>query len=79
MNVEFKILEHIFSFGENNGWTKELNVVSWGSRPAKYDIRSWNEDHTKMTKGVTFSREELIQLREVLAKENLDKGSSYVW
>lgn len=79
MNVEFKILEHIFSFGENNGWTKELNVVAWGSRPAKYDIRSWNEDHTKMTKGITFSREEVIQLRDVLVEENLDKGSSYVW
>ena len=79
MNVEFKILEHIFSFGENNGWTKELNVVACGSRPAKYDIRSWNEDHTKMTKGITFSREELIQLRDVLVKEGLESGSSYVW
>lgn len=79
MNVEFKILEHIFSFGENNGWTKELNVVAWGSNPAKYDIRSWNEDHTKMTKGITFSREELIQLRDVLTKEELESGSSYVW
>ena len=79
MNVEFKILEHIFSFGENIGWTKELNVVAWGSRPAKYDIRSWNEDHTKMTKGITFSREELIQLRDALEKEKLESGSSYVW
>ena len=79
MNVEFKILEHIFSFKENNGWTKELNVVAWGSRPAKYDIRSWNEGHTKMTKGVTFSREELIQLRDALEKEKLESGSSYVW
>lgn len=60
MNVEFKILEHIFSFGENN-------------------VRSWNEDHTKMTKGITFSREELIQLREALAKEELESGSSYAW
>lgn len=79
MNVKFKILQHIFSFGESNGWTKELNIVAWGDRAAKYDIRSWNEDHTKMAKGITFSREELIQLREVLAKEELESGSSYVW
>lgn len=79
MNVKFKILEHIFSFGEHNGWTKELNIVAWGERAAKYDLRSWNEDHSKMTKGITLSREETIQLRDALMREDLNNGSSYAW
>lgn len=48
------------------GWNLELNFVSWGGRPAKYDIRSWDPDHNKMGKGVTFTREELLQLKGIL-------------
>ena len=24
---------------QKSGWTLELNLVSWGGRPAKYDLR----------------------------------------
>lgn len=54
------------------GWTMELNFVSWGGRPAKYDIRSWDPDHNKMGKGVTFTRAELSELRKLLDSMNLD-------
>jgi hypothetical protein len=40
------------------GWTKELNLVSWNGREAKYDIREWSEDHKKMGKGITLGRDE---------------------
>ena len=33
---------------EKNGWSKELNLVSWNDRAPKYDIRSWSPDHQKM-------------------------------
>lgn len=49
-----------------SGWKVELNSVSWGGRPAKYDIRSWSPDHTKMGKGITFSTEELTNLKNLL-------------
>lgn len=48
------------------GWKVELNLVSWGGRPAKYDIRSWSPDHQKMGKGCTFSNEELKSLKNLL-------------
>lgn len=54
------------------GWTMELNFVSWGGRPAKYDIRSWDPDHNKMGKGVTFTRAELSELKKLLDSMNLD-------
>lgn len=51
------------------GWTKELNLVSWNERPAKYDMRSWNPDHTRMSKGITFSEEEAQVLLSILQDE----------
>ncbi|HOF86233.1 MAG TPA: YdbC family protein [Treponemataceae bacterium] len=49
-----------------SGWTIELNKVSWGGRPAKFDIRSWSPDHEKMGKGITLTEEELAALKKTL-------------
>lgn len=53
------------------GWTKELNLVSWNDRPAKYDLREWSPDHTLMSKGITLSEPELKALKELLASLEL--------
>ena len=49
--ITFDIKEN---FGElskaANGWTKELNLVSWNNREAKYDIRTCDEEHETMGK-----------------------------
>mgnify|MGYP001682325086 FL=1 len=55
----FEIEEHLLTLSENEkGWTKEINRVSFNGAPAKFDIRSWSPDHTKMGKGITLSNEE---------------------
>ncbi|MBR4464867.1 MAG: YdbC family protein [Treponema sp.] len=54
------------------GWKLELNKVSWGGRPAKYDIRSWSPDHQKMGKGLTLSKEDLESLKKLLDEVTLD-------
>ena len=48
------------------GWTKELNMITWGENIPKYDIRSWSPDHSKMTKGITLSAEELFKLIDAM-------------
>ena len=53
------------------GWNMELNLVSWGGRPAKYDLRSWSPDHEKMGKGLTLTKEELLALKDLLNKVEL--------
>ena len=53
------------------GWAKELNLVSWNDREAKFDIREWSPDHEKIGKGVTLSKEELLALEELLNKTEL--------
>jgi len=57
-NIDFKIADHIFSLPSYGMYTKELNKVSWNGRPPVYDLRGWNEDHTKMTKGITLTEKE---------------------
>jgi len=54
-----------------SSWTKELNLISWNDRDAKYDIRDWSPDREKMGKGVTLSKEELLVLKELLNKIEL--------
>lgn len=53
--IEEKLL--VLSTAEN-GWTKELNRVSFNGAEAKWDLRSWSPDHTKMGKGITLTNEE---------------------
>ena len=62
----------------SKGWTKELNLVSWNGRKAKYDIREWSPDHEKLGKGVTLSEEELRTLGKLIDQEikRLDRGVS---
>ncbi len=66
-DFSFEIVEKLGILSESkNGWTMELNTVSWGGRPPKYDIRSWSPDHLKMGKGVTMTAEELAALKKLL-------------
>lgn len=66
--LKFEIVKKIGVLSEptDKGWKKELNLIKWGSNPQKYDIRDWNEDHTRMGKGITLTEEELNKLKEVL-------------
>lgn len=66
-DFSFEITENIGVISEGKGgWSLELNKVSWGGRPAKYDLRSWSPDHQKMGKGVTLTNEELNSLKTLL-------------
>lgn len=66
-DFSFEIIKTLGTISESkNGWNTELNIVSWGGRPGKYDIRSWSPDHQKMGKGITFTKEDLNSLKDLL-------------
>ncbi|MEG1509372.1 MAG: PC4/YdbC family ssDNA-binding protein [Clostridia bacterium] len=50
----------------NKGWKKEVNLISWNEREAKYDIREWSPEKEKMGKGITLSKTEIEELRNIL-------------
>lgn len=65
-----KIVQHVGEISTtNSGYKKELNLVSWNEGEAKYDIRDWSEDHSRSSKGITLSLEELKQLKVLIDKE----------
>ena len=69
---KFEIIDKIAVIStEKNGWTKELNLVSFNGAPPKYDLRTWDPDHIKMGKGVTLSKEEIEKLKDALAELEL--------
>ena len=66
-DIKFEIEKELGSISESpKGWTKELNLISWNGKDAKYDLRDWAPEHEKMGKGVTLSIEELKKLKELL-------------
>lgn len=65
--VTFELKEHIGVISTSiNGWSRELNVVSWNGKPEKYDIREWSDNHTHLRKGVTLTAEEMRALKELI-------------
>jgi hypothetical protein len=65
-DIKFEIIKNIAVLSEGSkGWKKELNLISWNNNEPKYDIREWSPDHTKMGKGITLTKEELLMLKEV--------------
>jgi hypothetical protein len=67
MAIKYEIVQPIGEIITNEkGWTKELNLVSWNEREPKYDIRDWSPDHSRMSKGITLTEEELKALKLLL-------------
>lgn len=65
--LTFEITKSIGVLSESaRGWTKELNMVSWNEREAKYDLREWSPDHTRMGKGITLTEEDITALKTLL-------------
>jgi hypothetical protein len=65
--IKYEIIKNIGVLSSSaSGWAKEVNLISWNDREAKYDIREWSADHGKMGKGVTLSLAELMALKELL-------------
>lgn len=72
-DFSYEIVKTIGTISEGKGgWKTELNLVSWGGRPAKYDIRSWDPNHEKMGKGVTLTKEDVLALKELLQSAQID-------
>ena len=68
--IRYEILEPIGILQEyDTGWKKEVNIVSWNGNPPKYDIREWSADHTKMSKGITLTSEQMEKLCESMMKK----------
>jgi hypothetical protein len=66
-DIKYEIVKKLGALSKTgSGWAKELNLISWNDREPKYDLRDWSADGSKMGKGVTLTKEELLALKELL-------------
>ena len=54
------------------GWNKEVNMVSWNGNAAKIDIRDWDENHEKMSRGITLNEKEVANLLDIVTDKALE-------
>ena len=71
-DFSYKIIRNITTISQRGNWALELNLVSWDGRPATFDLRKWNEDHTKMSKGISLPRDEVKALGKFLIDNPID-------
>ncbi len=72
-DFSYQIVKRIGVISEGSGgWTKELNLISWNGKDAKYDIRDWSPDHENMSKGVTLAAKDVKALKALLDELQLD-------
>ena len=65
--ITYDVVKEVGVLSETgNGWTKEINLISWNERTPVYDIRTWSEGKDRMGKGITLTVEEAKQLRDLL-------------
>ena len=64
---KYEIQENLGVISESsNGWSRELNLISWNGGTPKYDIRDWAPDHEKMGKGISLTKEEIEELYKLI-------------
>ena len=72
-DFKYEILDSVgVFFNSKNGWTKEINIISWNGAEGKVDIRSWSPDHSRMGKGISLTVEEFKALKELMNEINPD-------
>ena len=68
--ITFDIKKHLGVLStDHTGWTREANLVAWNGGEAKLDIRSWDPEHQRMTRGITLKFEEAKALSQLLSEE----------
>ena len=77
--ITYEIKEHIGVINTNeNGWNKELNVVSWNGGPEKIDIRDWDPSHERMSRGITLTEEQAEKAAMLLGRRYRERAPQSV-
>ena len=70
--VTYNIHQHLGSLGiSRNGWTKEINIVSWNEGRPLLDIRDWSPEHDKMSRGIGLNEEEVLNFLALMQGINV--------
>ena len=72
--ITFEIKEHIAVLNTSEtGWTREVNLVSWNGTNPKVDVREWDPDHKRMSRGITLTEAEAEKFARAIGQRMLEK------
>ncbi|MBR0455045.1 MAG: hypothetical protein IJJ01_00135 [Firmicutes bacterium] len=72
--ITFEIKEHIAVINTSEtGWTREVNLVSWNGTKPKVDVREWDPDHQRMSRGITLTETEAEKFARAIGQRMLEK------
>ena len=72
MAFKYEITERIAVLSTNSGGLeRQLNMISSNDHEPKYDIRDWSPDGSKVSKGISMTKEELAALKDILDEMEL--------
>lgn len=76
--ITFEIVERggIIDGRNDNGWTMEVNLVARNGEKPKIDIRSWDETHERVSRGITLTKEQAKKLGQILGSRYKDRNMS---
>ena len=67
--IEFKLVEKLGVLDTHkSGWAREVNIVAWNGKPPKFDIRDWDPEHERMSRGITLHEREAVRLAKILVQ-----------
>lgn len=67
MTFNYEIIKELGVLSDSdNGWTKEVNLISYNGATPKFDVRTWSPNHEKMGKGITLNTAEIEELKKIL-------------
>lgn len=67
--ITYEIKEKIAVLSDSGAWETQVNLISWNHAKPKYDIRKWNVETGKMSKGISLTEEEWEALGELFNNE----------
>ena len=72
--ITYEIKEHIAVLNTSEtGWTREVNLVSWNGTKPKVDVREWDPDHKRMSRGITLTEAEAEKFARAIGQRMLEK------
>ncbi|EKC57675.1 Uncharacterized conserved protein UCP037246 [human gut metagenome] len=66
VHIHAAYINFLWHYTNSSGWERQLNLISWNDHEPKYDIRDWSPDGSKMGKGISMTKEDLIALKGIL-------------
>ena len=66
--ITYDVVKNIGVIADNGAWETQVNIISWNHGAPKFDIRKWNVETDRMSKGISLTESEARALADLLIK-----------